>query len=103
MAKPDSRNFDERNFGKMLVKALILLCIVALLLSRKALILLGGFSYFERLKFGDFMDICLVPDGKFFTLFVRFNIFFLIIENNGSLWNFYLLHVINNFQLASKM
>ena len=49
------------------------------------------------------VDICLVPDGKLFTLFVRFNIFFPIIENNGSLWSFYLLHVIYNFQLASKM
>ena len=31
LAKPDSRNFGERNFGKLLAKALILLYIVALL------------------------------------------------------------------------
>ena len=49
------------------------------------------------------MNIRPVPDGKLFTLFVRFNIFFVIIENNGSLWSFYLLHVIYNFRLASKM
>ena len=46
------------------------------------------------------VDIRPVPDGKLFTLFVRFNIFFLMIENNGSLWSIYLLHVVYNFRYA---
>ena len=70
--KPDSRNFGKGNFSKMLAKALILLCTVALEGAYFA-----WWLYFERLKFGDLTTMCQIRQSfhspKFLVL--RYRVF----------------------------